>query len=357
MSDLAELVERLASSESLSQSVEEATRQAAVLPALDALGWDWRDLDEVAPEYVVRGGRVDYCLRLHGQPAVLIEVKRTGKDLTEHQEQLLRYAFEEGAPLAALTDGLLWWMYLPTETGSWEQRKFFTVDLRRVPPAQGASSLARFLSRDAVATGRAIEEARSEFASQERDRRVRVALPEAWAQLLRGPDELLAELLADAVAGIAGHRPEPESVAQFLSDLPKADAAPVQLDRARPPMPVTPSTRTERESYTGRQPIALTLDGQRREVSTWREVLTVTCELAAANAGSRFDTLVLPIRGTKRNYFSPVPERLSGPLAIEGTDLSVEGKLSANDCVRLSRRVVTAVFGDEALLTVEASAL
>ena len=208
MSDLAELVERLASSESLSQSVEEATRQAAVLPALDALGWDWRDLDEVAPEYVVRGGRVDYCLRLHGQPAVLIEVKRTGKDLTEHQEQLLRYAFEEGAPLAALTDGLLWWMYLPTETGSWEQRKFFTVDLRRVPPAQGASSLARFLSRDAVATGRAIEEARSEFASQERDRRVRVALPEAWAQLLRGPDELLAELLADAVAGIAGHRPD-----------------------------------------------------------------------------------------------------------------------------------------------------
>ena len=105
MSDLAELVERLASSESLSQSVEEATRQAAVLPALDALGWDWRDLDEVAPEYVVRGGRVDYCLRLHGQPAVLIEVKRTGKDLTEHQEQLLRYAFAEGAPLAALTDG------------------------------------------------------------------------------------------------------------------------------------------------------------------------------------------------------------------------------------------------------------
>ena len=356
MSDLAELFERLASSDSLSQGVEEATRQAAVLPALDALGWDWRDLDEVAPEYVVRGGRVDYCLRLHGQPAVLIEVKRPGKDLTEHQEQLLRYAFAEGAPLAALTDGLLWWMYLPTETGSWEQRKFFTIDVRCVP-AQAASSLTRFLSRDAVATGRAIEEARSELVSQERDRRVRVALPEAWARLLRGPDELLAELLADAVAGIAGHSPEPESVAQFLSDLPKAAAAPVQLDRARPPMPVTPSTRTGSESYTGRRPIALTLDGQRREVSTWREVLTATCELAAASAGSRFDTLVLPIRGTKRNYFSPVPERLTHPLAIEGTDLSVEGNWSANDCVRLSRRVVTAVFGDEALLTVEASAL
>ncbi len=107
MDDLAELVRRLARSEALAQSVEEATRQAAVLPVLDGLRWDWRDLDEVVPEFVVRGGRVDYCLRSAGRTLVLIEVKRTGTDLAPHQEQLLRYAFEEGAPLAVLTDGLI----------------------------------------------------------------------------------------------------------------------------------------------------------------------------------------------------------------------------------------------------------
>ena len=47
-------------------------------------------------------------------------MKRTGTALTEHQEQLLGYAFREGVPLAALTDGLIWWLYLPTAAGSWE---------------------------------------------------------------------------------------------------------------------------------------------------------------------------------------------------------------------------------------------
>ena len=40
-------------------------------------------------------------------------MKRVGSDLDEHQEQLLRYAFDEGVQLAALTTGLVWWLYLP----------------------------------------------------------------------------------------------------------------------------------------------------------------------------------------------------------------------------------------------------
>ena len=153
MENLTDLVTRLAKSEVLAQSVEEATRQAAVIPVLDSLGWDWRDLDEVAPEYVVRGGRVDYCLRAGARTLVLVEVKRTGTDLDAHQEQLLRYAFEEGAPLGVLTDGLVWWLYLPTEAGSWEQRKFFTIDFRRQPPDVAARSLSRFLTKSAVVGG------------------------------------------------------------------------------------------------------------------------------------------------------------------------------------------------------------
>ena len=107
---------------------ETATRQAAVLPTLEMLGWDWQNLDEVAPEYTVRGGRIDYCLRSNGASLVHLEVKRVGTDLTSHQNQLLRYAFEEGARLAILTDGLIWWFYLPLESGGWEQRRFVTID-------------------------------------------------------------------------------------------------------------------------------------------------------------------------------------------------------------------------------------
>ncbi len=77
-------------------------------PVIGALAWNVFDPNEVDCEYSVRGGYVDYCLRSQARNLVLIEVKRAGADLTKHQEQLLRYAFYEGAPLAVLTDGLVW---------------------------------------------------------------------------------------------------------------------------------------------------------------------------------------------------------------------------------------------------------
>ena len=77
-------------------------------PVIGALAWNVFDPNEVDREYSVRGGYVDYCLRSQARNLVLIEVKRAGADLTKHQEQLLRYAFDEGALLAVLTDGLVW---------------------------------------------------------------------------------------------------------------------------------------------------------------------------------------------------------------------------------------------------------
>ena len=137
MPDLADHIARIANDEQLPQRVEEAARQTAVLPVLDALGWDCWDGNEVTPEFEVRGGRVDYCLQIPGRRLVLIEVKRTGTDLTGHQEQLLRYAFDEGVPLAALTDGRVWWLYLSTAAGNWEQRRFFNIDFSQPSPSEG----------------------------------------------------------------------------------------------------------------------------------------------------------------------------------------------------------------------------
>ena len=82
---------------------------------------------------------MDYCLRGPKGNLVLIEAKRTGIDLNDHQEQLLRYAFDEGVQMAALTDGLVWWLYLPMASGNWEQRRFGRIDLQEQNPRQAAS--------------------------------------------------------------------------------------------------------------------------------------------------------------------------------------------------------------------------
>ena len=159
MPDLSELtahIARLAESD-FSRSSEQDTRERAVNPVIGALRWNVFDPNEVDREYSVRGGRVDYCLRAQERNLVLIEVKRAGTDLSEpqHQEQLLRYAFDEGVPLAALTDGLVWSLYLPRAGVNWEQRRFFRIDFREQRPADTASALYRFLNRNGVVSGEA----------------------------------------------------------------------------------------------------------------------------------------------------------------------------------------------------------
>ena len=101
--ELEALIARLATID-YSQGSEQATREMAVNPVIGALGWDTFDPTEVAREYSVRGGRVDYCLRWQGRNLVLIEVKKAGTDLTEHQSSFFGTPSTKVCPWRALTD-------------------------------------------------------------------------------------------------------------------------------------------------------------------------------------------------------------------------------------------------------------
>ncbi|MCB1025327.1 MAG: restriction endonuclease subunit R, partial [Acidobacteria bacterium] len=108
---------------------EAQTSQGIVLPILHNLGWNIFDTSEVVPEYSVGGKRVDFALQIDTADKVFLEIKKTSEDLEKHQEQLVYYSFQQGVRLAILTNGVTWWFYLPLEEGSWEHRKFFTIDL------------------------------------------------------------------------------------------------------------------------------------------------------------------------------------------------------------------------------------
>ena len=103
-----------------------------MLQILAALEWDQFSYAEVTPEFVVSRGKVDYSLQISGQSKVFIEVKRGGEDMSPHQDQLLRYSFERGVSLAALTNGLEWWFYLPLREGSWEHESLLQHESRRL---------------------------------------------------------------------------------------------------------------------------------------------------------------------------------------------------------------------------------
>ena len=340
------------------QGAEQATREMAVNPVIDALGWDTFNPDEVDREYSVRGGRVDYCLRAPSRNLVLIEVKRAGTDLDDHEEQLLRYAFDEGVPLAALTNGLLWWLYLPRAEGRWKQRRFYRIDLHEEDPASTAAALHRFLNHDRLLDGSALQEAQREFDSQERDRRLRSALQEAWNRVLRDRDGLLRDLLSETVHDIAGSVPDHEMLDEFLATVSgneNGDPEPVLPGRGGKVPPVRPERTDSRQTpppgskkrRRGARPTAFWLDGNRHEVSSWRHLVVQLCERLATEHGPPFADRVCQLRGRNRPYFSTAAEDLRDPIPIAGLGLHVEGNISASQAERIARLTLGAVRGSD----------
>lgn len=241
------LLSRLSQDQALLRGVEEATKQGAVLPILSHIGWNFFNLREVSPEFTVGNGRIDYCLRINQKNVVFLEVKRLTEDLERHEKQLLEYSFTEGVDIAVLTNGLLWWFYLPLVGGNWQQRKFFTIDIKQQPPQVAASHFKEFLGRVAIENGSAIKQAKSVKESGEKNKLINQTIPSAWAQLIEEPDELLIELFADKVESICGYRPDLEELTVYIQEnFSKPISATPQ------PSPTTPSRKyiTKKSSPT-----------------------------------------------------------------------------------------------------------
>ncbi len=302
---------------------------------------------------------MDYCLQTDKHKWVLIEVKRAGVDLGKHQKQLLQYAFSEGVKLAALTDGLVWWLYLSMAEGIWEQRRFSVIDFREGEPYEAASAMHRFLSRENVINGKVLRDAQGEFDRQKRDRGVRARLPEAWRQLLVDPPGPLLDSLEEAVKKISGHSPDRETVLEFLRERSSCGftkdelpALSLQRDGRRDrPEESESSIESKRRSVP---PEAFWLDGRRHEVRSWREMLVRVCELLAKEVGpSDFEERVADLRGSKRPYFSPSQDKLRAPKEIAGTNLYVEGNFSSPKIRQLTGKIMRAVRGSDSGFKVE----
>jgi hypothetical protein len=96
-------------------TTEETTKQALILPLLDALGFSPYDPTKVQAEYganlpgIKANERVDYALFVDGHPVMFIEAKSCTEKLTNHTGQLARYfASTPGVSVAAITNGREW---------------------------------------------------------------------------------------------------------------------------------------------------------------------------------------------------------------------------------------------------------
>lgn len=96
---------------------EEATLQVSIRPFIEALGYNTRNLSEVAPQFTADPrpsgtDRVDYAILRDNYPVILIEAKSANTSLTENNwKQLHDYFNAEEVRLGILTNGLEYRFY------------------------------------------------------------------------------------------------------------------------------------------------------------------------------------------------------------------------------------------------------
>jgi len=148
---------------------EEATKQAMVLPMIEALGYDIWNPGEVCPEYeadtaIKKGGqkeKVDYAILLGDVPKIFIEVKPCGEDLDGHHGQLKRYfTSTPSVSLGIITNGVEYRFFTDTgEQNIQDDDPFFVANFDSVD--QGLDVMARF--QKSVFSGDAIRDYATEL--------------------------------------------------------------------------------------------------------------------------------------------------------------------------------------------------
>lgn len=293
---------------------EQAISQAVVLRILQSLGWDTWDTTVVWPEYQTGEGRADFALwHPPSRPAVFIEVKQPGK-AEDGVRQSLEYAFDTGVPFIVLTDGRTWSFYLPAEQGSYEDRRVYKLDLFERPAAEAAEALNRYVERARVESGEALETARQEYRSRNRQAVARAAIPEAWRELVGKGDEQLVEILANAAESKAGIRPDENDVAEFLASLGKA-----QLLPSEPSIPAGPPSRPHPHPAVSPRPFGesprrgtLILQGKSHPYQNAKEAMVFVLRELAQGDPTFFERCSQhpDAQGRKRRYIARSPEEL-----------------------------------------------
>lgn len=121
---------------------EEATKNAFIMPFINALGYDVFNPLEVVPEMTCdiamkKGEKIDYAVMKDGTPILLIECKHWAQDLSLHDNQLIRYFNVSEAKFGLLTNGIIYRFYTDLiEPNKMDSKPFLEVDITDIKDAQ-----------------------------------------------------------------------------------------------------------------------------------------------------------------------------------------------------------------------------
>lgn len=135
MGELSKIAERIPAIRS-QLATEEATKNALIMPFIQALGYNVFNPLEVVPEFTADVGikkheKVDYVIMHEGAPVVLIECKDCASRLgAAHGSQLFRYFATTTARISILTNGIEYRFYSDIKApNKMDETPFLVLDL------------------------------------------------------------------------------------------------------------------------------------------------------------------------------------------------------------------------------------
>jgi hypothetical protein len=121
---------------------EEATKNAFIMPFIQALGYDVFNPTEVVPEFISdiglkKGEKIDYAIFKDGSPTILIECKHWAQNLNIHDGQLLRYFHVSKAKFGLLTNGINYRFYSDlVEANKMDEKPFLEFNINEIKDNQ-----------------------------------------------------------------------------------------------------------------------------------------------------------------------------------------------------------------------------
>ena len=398
--EIVTFIKDLKSNKKLDTFDEASTKQAVVLRLFSFLGWDIFNVDEVYPDYSVNSHSVSYALRAKNANKIFIEVKRVHEKLDNHQKSLLSFASSENVDISILTNGVLWWFYLPKSAGNSQEKWFYSVDLLKQKEDTFVPQLIDLLSKNKVVKGQALKAAKT--LNQNKNQKIASnVIPEAWNKIISQPNMIFVELLRESTEKICGCRVEAKLVERFLeknldkwlvtnrpattsapppkvievsktslnaSDVsaPRLNASDVsahkgnvsdvsapKLNASDVSAPRRKKTLNKPESYIDKEIKSYTFNGKTNPVRYWEDLLTGLCDYFAAIHSKDFEK-VLWISGEDKTYFSRYSDQLRIPEKIKGSDIYVETKLGPDEIVKTSRSLLSEFGYDATELSITA---
>jgi hypothetical protein len=239
-----------------------------------------------------------------------------------------------------LTNGVAWWFYLSAGEGSFEQKRYCTLEILKQPPKDVAARLVELFEKSNVSKGKSLKIAESIQLKRQR-KVIEKAMADAWSRLLTAPPEALIKLFGDSVEKLCGYKPDKEMTVSFLSERLEAASTEEVADLEEVEESKKPTIPPR--YFEGRIVSAFSFNDFKCKVDSWDGFLLKLCEELISKHDQDVEKLLWH-SVDNRYYFRENPDELRLPVNIENTNIFVETHLSTEDTVKLAYSLLKA-FG------------